>query len=220
MAYDRDKDIVYRPLYESPIITVHDYCCHIAQSGPGAEEESDANNIVLMRHGAFARHFGRRTTTADVNQAVFFSRASTYRVSHPSDCGDRGTVFTVSPRVLNDIVRELDPSIDDHPEQPFRFFTGPCDSRVFWRHRELVQRLDAESGVDRVDLGGAESGDAEHLDQSLGRVLLQAREDARLLTNRVTSHLHTFAKILRGRRAPSKFGGEGVRPNVYLRNTI
>ena len=143
MAYDRDKDIVYRPLYESPIISVHDYCCHIAQSGPGVEEESDANNIVLMRHGAFARHFGRRTTTADVNQAVFFSRESTYRVSHPSDCGDRGTVFTVSPRVLNDIVRELDPSIDDHPEQPFRFFTGPCDSHVFWRHRELVQRLES-----------------------------------------------------------------------------
>ena len=138
-----DKEIVFRPLYQSPIVGVHDYCCHIERSGPGAEEESDANNIVLMRHGAFARHFGRRTTTADVNQAVFFSRESTYRVSHPADCGDRGTVFTVSPRVLNDIVRELDPSIDDHPDQPFRFFTGPCDSGVFWRHRELVQRLES-----------------------------------------------------------------------------
>ena len=143
MANEREKDIVYRTLYERPILRVHDYCCHIERSGPGAEEESDANNIVLMRHGAFARHFGRRTATADVNQAVFFSRESTYRVSHPADCGDRGTVFTVSPRVLNDIVRELDPSIDDHPDQPFRFFTGPCDSRVFWRHRELVQRLES-----------------------------------------------------------------------------
>ena len=143
MAYERDKEIVFRPLYESPIISVHDYCCHIARSGPGGEEVSDANNIVLMRHGAFARHFGRRAVTADVNQAVFFSRDSTYRVSHPADCGDRGTVFTVSPRVLNDIVRELHPSIDDHPEQPFRFVTGPCDGSVFWRHRELVQRLEA-----------------------------------------------------------------------------
>ncbi|HEV8187874.1 MAG TPA: AraC family transcriptional regulator [Pyrinomonadaceae bacterium] len=143
MGYERDKEIVFRPLYESPIVSVHDYCCHIAQGGPGAEEESDANNIVLMRHGAFSRHFGRRTTTADVNQAVFFSRESTYRVSHPSDCGDRGTVFTVSPRVLNDIVRELDPSIDEHPDQPFRFVTGPCEARVFWRHRELVQRLES-----------------------------------------------------------------------------
>ena len=145
-----DKEIAFRPLYKSPIISVHDYCCHIERSGPGAEEESDANNIVLMRHGAFARHFGRRTTTADVNQAVFFSRESTYRVSHPADCGDRGTVFTVSPRVLNDIVRELDPSIDDHPNQPFRFFTGPCDSGVFWRHRELVQRLESAEPLESL----------------------------------------------------------------------
>jgi AraC family transcriptional regulator len=143
VAYDRDKEIDFRPLHESPIVSVHDYCCHIARGGPGAEEESNANNIVLMRHGAFSRHFGRRTVTADVNQAVFFSRDSTYRVSHPSDCGDRGTVFTVSPRVLNDIVREVDPSVDEHPDRPFRFFTGPCDSTVFWRHRELVQRLES-----------------------------------------------------------------------------
>jgi AraC family transcriptional regulator len=133
----------FRPLYESPIVSVHDYCCHIPRGGPGTEEESPVNNIVLMRHGAFSRHFGRRTATADVNQAVFFSSDSTYRVSHPADCGDRGTIFTVSPRVLNDIVRELDPSIDDHPDQPFRFVTGPCDTRIFWRHRELVQRLES-----------------------------------------------------------------------------
>jgi len=139
-----DQDLpVFRPLHESPIVSVHDYCCHIPRSGPGAEEESHANNIVLMRHGAFSRHFGRRSVTADVNQAVFFSSASTYRVSHPGECGDRGTVFTVSPRVLNDIVRELDPSIDEHPDQPFLFVTGPCDTRIFWRHRELVQRLES-----------------------------------------------------------------------------
>jgi hypothetical protein len=60
---------------------------------------------------------------------VFFSRESTYRVSHPAECGDRGTVFTVSPRVLNDIVRELDPSIDDHPDQPFRFGKAPSEIR-------------------------------------------------------------------------------------------
>jgi AraC-like DNA-binding protein len=148
VAYDGDKEIVYSPLHESPIVSVHDYCCHIACGGPGAEEESETNNIVLMRHGAFSRHFGRRTVTADVNQAVFFSRDSTYRVSHPSDCGDRGTVFTVSSRVLNDIVRELDPSVDEHPDQPFRFFTGPCDSSVFWRHRELVRRLESGDALE------------------------------------------------------------------------
>jgi len=139
---DENKERTYRILYQSPILSVQDYSCHPHSTSAGDEEESVANNIVLMRHGAFTRHFGKLTTTADVNQAVFFSKDSTYRVSHPTDCGDRGTVFTISPRVLNDIIRELDPTVDDHPEQPFQFITGPCSGEVFFRHRELVRRLE------------------------------------------------------------------------------
>jgi len=138
-----ENPITYRSLYDSPILNVHDYRCRIGRGGPAAEERSDINSIALMRHGAFCQHFGRRNVTADVNQAVFFSKDSTYRVSHPVDCGDRGTVFIPSPAVLNDIIRELNPSIDDHPERPFPFIIGPCDSGVFWRHRELIQRLEA-----------------------------------------------------------------------------
>jgi AraC-like DNA-binding protein len=137
-----EDKIIYTPLYQSPILEVSDYCCHRKNHVPGNEEMSTYNCIVLMRRGAFAKHFGRRKVTADVNQAVFFSKDSVYRVSHPADCGDRGTTFVISPRVLNDIIRELDPTIDDHPDQPFAFVTGPCDRQIFWRHRELVQRLE------------------------------------------------------------------------------
>jgi AraC family transcriptional regulator len=123
---------------------VQDYVCTSGAGGPGAEEEHGANTIVLMRHGVFCKHLGPRALTADVNHATFFSKGSTVRVSHPADCGDRGTVFTVTPRVLNDIVRELDPTVDEHPDRPFPFVTGPCDSGTFWRHRELVQRIAAQ----------------------------------------------------------------------------
>ncbi len=134
--------ISFHPLYHSPLVSVRDYICRAGHGGPGGDEHSHSNNIVLMRHGAFCKHFGRRSVTADVNQATFFSRDSVYRVSHPADCGDRGTVFSVSPRVLNDIVRELDPAVDEHPERPFPFVAGPCDSALFWRHRALVRRLE------------------------------------------------------------------------------
>jgi AraC-like DNA-binding protein len=133
----------FTPLYASPLIRVSDYDCQIARSGPGGEEYSDGASIVLMRHGAFCRHFGRRSVTATVNHAAFFSDRSSYRVSHPADQGDRGTIFTLSPRILNDIIRELDPAIDEHPERPFPFALGPCDNALFWRHRELVRRLEA-----------------------------------------------------------------------------
>ncbi|MCI0377678.1 MAG: AraC family transcriptional regulator [Gemmataceae bacterium] len=138
-----ENPISFRVLYDSPLVRVRDYRCRACRGGPAAEEFSDQNDIVLMRHGAFAKHFGRRMVTADVNQAVFFSKGSTYRVSHPGECGDRGTVFVVAPHVLNDIVRELDPTVDERPERPFPFVTGPCDTDVFWRHREFMLRLEA-----------------------------------------------------------------------------
>ena len=143
MPHTREMPLTFRLLYESPIVRIRDYTCRACRGGPATEEYSDENSIVLMRHGAFCKHFGRRTVTADVNQAVFFSHESTYRVSHPADCGDRGTTFFVSPRVLNDIVRELDPAVDDRPHRPFPFVTGPCDTNAFWRHRDFVQRLEA-----------------------------------------------------------------------------
>jgi AraC-like DNA-binding protein len=136
--------LTFTTLYESPLVRLQDYVCRSAQGGPGDEEEYKANTIVLMRHGVFCKHFGRRSITADVNQAIFFSKGSTVRVSHPTECGDRGTIFTLTPRVLRDIIRELDPSVDERPERPFPFVTGPCDSSAFWRHRELVQRIAAQ----------------------------------------------------------------------------
>ncbi|MFN0121349.1 MAG: helix-turn-helix transcriptional regulator [Blastocatellia bacterium] len=139
----REKPLHFHTLYQSPLISVEDYCCHIAQSGPGDEEQPGADKIVLMRRGVFRKHFGHRSVTADVNQAIFFSRESSYRVSHPADHGDRGTVLITSPRVLRDIIRELDPAVDEHPNKPFPFVNGPCDNRLFLRHRELVLRLEA-----------------------------------------------------------------------------
>ncbi len=137
-----ENPIAYRALYDSPLLRVQDYNCRACRGGPTAEEHSCNNNIVLLRHGAFCRHFGKRSIVADANQSVFFSAESTYRVSHPADCGDRGTVFALSQRLLNDIIRELDPAIDNRPQHPFPFVTGPCDSTVFWSHRELVQKLE------------------------------------------------------------------------------
>ena len=136
--------ITFATLHQSPLVRVEDYICRTAQGGPGEEERHSANTIVLMRHGVFCKHFGRQSVTADVNHAIFFSKGSTVKVSHPADCGDRGTVFTLAPRVLRDIVRELDPRVDDHPDRPFPFVTGPCDASAFWKHRELVQRIAAQ----------------------------------------------------------------------------
>lgn len=142
MSATAEKQLNFNTLYQSPLVKVGNYNCSIPRGGPQAEEYVDSNAIVLMRHGAFCKHFGRKTLTATVNQSVFFSKGSAYRISHPSDCGDRGTTFELPKRILNDIIRELDPAIDDHPDNPFSFVSGPCDKNIFWRHRGLVRQLE------------------------------------------------------------------------------
>src|SRR5687768_13377677 len=137
-----DDLLTFRTLYDSPMIGVRDYICRDMSCRRSAEEQSGTNSITLLRHGAFSKHFGRGQATADVNQAMFFSKDSVYQVSHPVDHGDRGTSFTVAPKILVDIVRELDPRVDDHPDAPFPFLTGPCEADVFWRHRDFVRRLE------------------------------------------------------------------------------
>jgi AraC-like DNA-binding protein len=134
--------ITFRTLYDSPMIGVRDYICRDTSCTRSAEEHSDVNSIVLMRHGAFSRHFGKKQFTADVNQATFFTKDSVYQVSHPIDHGDRGTTFTIAPSILTDIVRELDPTIDEHPGDPFPFASGPCSTAIFWRHRDYVRKLE------------------------------------------------------------------------------
>lgn len=143
MATAPESILHYQDLHHSPLVRVSDYGCRACRGAPGDEEFSGADHIVLMRHGVFRKHLGRRSVTADVNQAVFFAAGSSYRVSHPADGGDRGTILAVAPRVLRDIVRELDPAAAGRPGSPFPFGSGPCEPRVFWQHRELVQRLEA-----------------------------------------------------------------------------
>jgi AraC family transcriptional regulator len=137
-----ETPIAYQRLYESQLVSVLDYCCHAHKSGAGDEELSENNSIVLLRHGTFAKHFAKRNVFADVNQAVFFSNKSVYRISHPTSHGDRGTYFWVAPHILNDIVREFDSTIDEHPDQPFPFDTGPCYTPIFWQHLDIVRRLE------------------------------------------------------------------------------
>ena len=132
----------FRTLYDSPMIAVRDYICRHDHREASPEEESESNSITLIRHGAFARHFGKDKVISDVNQASFFARGSVYRVSHPSGCGDRGTSMVVAGSILTDIIRELDPAIEGRPDDPFPFASGPIGTQLFLQHRDYVRRLE------------------------------------------------------------------------------
>ncbi|MEW5757323.1 MAG: hypothetical protein AB1810_13565 [Pseudomonadota bacterium] len=96
---DPESTLIFRSLYDSPLVRVRDHRCHACRGGPAGAEPADGDNIVLMRHGVFCKHVGRRSVTADVNQAVFFSKGEIYRVSHPADCGVCGAFRRVATQL-------------------------------------------------------------------------------------------------------------------------
>jgi len=152
MPSESDDTLSFHTLFSSPLVSIVDYRCRAGCGHQTTEEHSDSNDIVLLRNGAFCRHFGANIVTADVNRVVFFSKESTYRVSHPSEHGDRGTVLRLSPNVLGEMVRELLHQPDAEIES-FAFQSGVCTPEIFLKHRDLIIKLEDvadEQSLDRV----------------------------------------------------------------------
>jgi AraC-like DNA-binding protein len=141
MPDSSENVLTFRSLHTSALVSVRQYRCRAGRGGPAGEEYSGHSSIVITRQGAFCKHFGRRSVTADANQAMFFSQGSTYRVSHPADCGDRGTTLEPAPQLLADVLRELDSAAGERPPGSFPFVAGPVPAPLFWRHHEFVRRL-------------------------------------------------------------------------------
>lgn len=143
MSQAPDELLTCNTLFESQHISVNDYNCRACRGGPGEDEYANRHQIVLLRRGVFRKHVGRDYVVADVNQAIFFAKESIYRVSHPVDDGNRGTVFTLGTELLADMLGEFDPAYAEEPDRSFPFMNGPCSPSVFWKHRELIQRLES-----------------------------------------------------------------------------
>ncbi len=142
MANESDSILTYSELSRGQLITLVDYQCCAPRGLPAHEEQSESNEIVLMRRGIFCRHFGSKTVTADVNHVAFFPRGYSYRVSHPADCGDRGTVISVSSETLRSMISEFAQTTDNKADVMFPFLSAPCTPEVFRLHRWLVLALE------------------------------------------------------------------------------
>jgi AraC family transcriptional regulator len=86
-----------RPVFASSLVRVADVTCRAPRGGCGAEEHSEAREIVVPRRGVFTVHRGRGTVCADAMTAVVLH--GEYRVSHPAGGGDRCTVLAFAPAV-------------------------------------------------------------------------------------------------------------------------
>lgn len=91
-----------RPLFASDAVVLTEYDCRCRHTVVSDEENSGADSIVFPRTGAFCKHVGRRQVLADSNQVIFFSKGTSYRVSHPDTQGDNCLSMSFPPDMLVD----------------------------------------------------------------------------------------------------------------------
>ncbi|MEZ6241472.1 MAG: AraC family transcriptional regulator [Phycisphaerales bacterium] len=140
----------YTTLFRSPDLTIGDYHCRPATCAEGSEEQSCAPSIALLRTGAFTRRIGRARQIADANWAVFFHPDVTYHVSHPTDQGDDCSVFTPSPRLLAEVLEDVDPRATRGASPAVPVDQAPTSSRVHLIHHLLFGSV--RRGADGLEI--------------------------------------------------------------------
>lgn len=127
-------------LFDSDIALVSDFRCRHPRDGIGYEEESEGNNILFVRSGAFGRIVGKKREIADSANVLFFTKGHSYRFFHPVDAGDTCTIITPSPGFLSET---FDGIVRNRFPQGFSFHVPPllASPRAVLLHNELLATI-------------------------------------------------------------------------------
>ena len=106
------------------------------------------HEFVFPRTSVWIEHPGQRPFVADPTTVTFYNRDEPYARRPLSPEGDRCDWFAVEPAILDDVVRDLDPWIDDRLERPFRFTHGPVDARSYARQRLVLHHVATQARPD------------------------------------------------------------------------
>lgn len=91
-----------RLLVDSRLVRAFDVTCSAPRSGYGAMELNTAEQIALPRRGVFVLERCGQRVVVDTNTAVLLGRDEEYRVSHPTNDGDAGTVIAFAPHLVEE----------------------------------------------------------------------------------------------------------------------
>lgn len=108
------------------------------------------HEFVFPRTSVWIEHPGHRPVLADPTTVTFYNREEPYRRRMLSPEGDRCDWYAFVPCVLEELVRSLDPWIDDRPHRPFRFTHGPADPPSYVRQRLVAHHVATEAVPDPV----------------------------------------------------------------------
>jgi len=114
-----------------------------AGENPVSREPHRTANYVLVfpRSPAIVRRTDGRTWIADSTAVNLWNSNQEYWREPLSPEGIAADWFAVQRDIILDVVRFIDPYIDDTPESPFRFTHTRVDSALYLRQRQILNRL-------------------------------------------------------------------------------
>lgn len=130
-------------LFQSRLLRIADYRCPGRARDSRREEVAGAFSVALPRLGAWVRRDSGGEALADPNRALLFNRNRPYRIHHPVTGEDRSTVFVLPRAVVNDLLREHDPGVEERPDMPFSLPDAPIGREAGRVHARLVRALRA-----------------------------------------------------------------------------
>lgn len=98
--------------------------------------------VVFPRTAVWITHEGAKPFVADPQVVTLYNGGQRYRRAPISPEGDRSDWFEVSSALALAIAASADPSVEAHPDRPFRSQSVPSDARLYLKQRELFHRLE------------------------------------------------------------------------------
>jgi AraC family transcriptional regulator len=102
--------------------------------------------FVFPRTAVLLEYSGARPFPASPNLVTFYNVGQDYRRQPIDPAGDLCEWFAVRPDVLLEVMRHLDPAVEQRPERPFRFHFGPGDAKTYLLQRAVVRHVVAARG--------------------------------------------------------------------------
>lgn len=137
-----------RILYESPLLRFAKFRAAPTHAGFRDTGPTRQDCFVFPRTTVRIQHAGGKPFVAGPNLITLYNQGQVYLRSRVTDEGDRCEFFSVQRSVLVEALAAHDPSIQDHPEQPFQLPYAPSDPRTYLLQRMVVRHVEESEHVD------------------------------------------------------------------------
>lgn len=142
--------LIDRPVFATGSVRVGVFRCTADDPRFGNTGPAEHHLVAFPRTAVWIRHAGSAPFVADPTVFTVYNRGQEYIRTRLSADGDRCEWYGVLPDTALALARDIDPSVLDHAERPFRAQYGGASPQLFWRQRMLFQRV-REGVIDQLE---------------------------------------------------------------------